>query len=340
MQRAVAHQPTLAQIERLRRHLWWTAMVALAAASGAVIAMSFWTDVFPDGIREFVSLPGFRFLFLFLGVGFVAYAVRRERDLTRLTRILIVEKERSTALQAALLEQRARAHRVTELEAARADAIASVTHELKTPLTSLMGYLTIFRRKGDEISAEQRDEFIGVMERQGDKTIRLIEELLQSTRVEADLSRLQRVRVDLPAIARTVASDLGTARERSVEVDAPPGDLGLYGDPAALEHVVANLVDNALKYSPDDRTVRVTITDDERAVVLQVSDEGRGIPSEELPFVFERFQQAAHSRGRGSVGLGLYIVHGLVRAHNGTVTVESEVDKGTTFTVVLPRRAG
>jgi signal transduction histidine kinase len=328
----------LGEIERLRRHLWWTAMVALAAASGAVLAMSFWSDFLPEGIREFVALPGFRSAFVFVGVGFVAYAVRRERDLTRLTHVLIVERERSGALQAALLEQRVRAHRVAELEAARADTIASVTHELKTPLTSLMGYLHILRHKGDVITPEQRDTFIDVMQRQGDKLIRMIEELLQSTRVEADLSRLQRVRVDLTAIARTVAADLGTARERSVAVDAPAGDLGLYGDPAALEHVVANLVDNALKYSPDDSTVRVVITDDEGGVVLQVRDEGRGIPSEEVPFIFERFQQSSQSRGRGSVGLGLYIVHGLVRAHNGTVTVESEVDKGTTFTIVLPRR--
>lgn len=262
---------------------------------------------------------------------FAAWAVGREFALREARRL-------AAARGSALDEQRREAEHLRELQEIRAEAIASVTHELKTPLTSLLGYTTILQKRGDTLTTDQRDEFIAVMDKQGQKVMRLIEDLLQSARIDADGTKLQRVSVDLPEILRRVAREMGVGRGRAIDVDAPTTDIGLFGDPAALEHVITNLLDNALKYSEPDTPVRAAIVEDEGEVVLTVTDEGRGIPADELPNIFERFQQASNARGAGSVGLGLYIVRNLVRAHGGRVWADSDVGKGATFTVVLPRR--
>jgi signal transduction histidine kinase len=149
---------------------------------------------------------------------------------------------------------------------------------------------------------------------------------------------LLRAPLELARIVRDVSSELATARGRRIEVDVPSGDLGLFGDPAAMEHVVTNLLDNAFKYSAPESVVRVGIDEREVFVLLSVSDDGVGIAPEEIPHIFERFRQTSNARGGSSVGLGLYIVRNLVEAHGGRVWAESERGKGTKLNVVLPRR--
>jgi signal transduction histidine kinase len=268
---------------------------------------------------------------LFVALAFAMYAAGRERAIR--TARSLAETRKSE-----LDTQKEEADKLREIQQWRADAVAQVTHELKTPLTSLLGYATILRKRADTIAPEQRTEFIALMEKQGQRILRLIEELLQSSRLDSGQTKLQRAHVDLPAIARDVAREIGTGRGRQITVDAPPEDLGLFGDAAALEHVLTNLIDNALKYSGDDTTVRIAIGEGEGEIFFTVSDEGRGIPADQLTSIFERFQQASNARGGGSVGLGLYIVRSLVQAHGGTVWADSDIGKGTTFTVTLPRR--
>jgi len=330
--------PTLADIERQRKHLWVTAFIALVVVSVAVAVVSYWTEIFPAAIRRTVNFSAMRFVFVALSVGFIAYAIERERKFRRLTRELLQQRERAIELYARLEQERNTSERIEASDRMRADVVASVTHQLKTPLTSLLGYATILRKRADTIPVEQRDEFIGVIEEQGYRILGLIENLLQSTRVEAGLGRLQRIPVDLSGIVRTVAREMGTGRQRTVEVDLAQHELGLYGDPAAMEHVVTNLLDNALKYSEPDTTVRVAVFEGDGEIMLTVSDEGQGISADELPQIFDRFSQASNARGHSSVGLGLYIVHSLVIAQSGRVWVDSEVGKGTTFTVALPVR--
>jgi len=216
--------------------------------------------------------------------------------------------------------------------------VATITHQLKTPLTSILGYAMILRKRADTLSEQQREEFIGVIEEQGNRILSLIENLLQSTRVDAGLARLQRVEVDLGGLVRALSQEMATGRQRTIEIDVPAKELGLYSDPAALEHVVTNLLDNALKYSAPDTVVRAEVFEADAEVLLSVSDEGVGISADELPYVFERFRQTSNARGAASVGLGLYIVQSLVSALSGRVWVESEPGKGTTVTVALPRR--
>ncbi len=313
---------SLEEIERQRRHLWTTAWITLVALSLVVVVMAFWTDVFPDTLQDALSFPGLRFVFLILAMGFIVYSVSVERHLRELTRNYVDARERTAALE--------------DAERLRSDFVAGITHELKTPLTSLLGYATIVRKRGSALTDDQRTEYVGVMERQGQKILRLIEELLQASRVDAGLAKLQRVPVDLPEIAKAVAGEFATSRGREINVYAPASDLGLWGDPAALEHVVTNLIDNALKYS--EKSISVSVIDGDNEVLLSVADEGVGILAEDQPRIFDRFQQSANARGSASVGFGLYLVKSLVEAHGGRVVVDSEVGKGSTFSVAFPIR--
>jgi signal transduction histidine kinase len=330
--------PTLADIERQRKHLWLTAFVVLVVVSLAVSVVSYWTEIFPEAIRRTVNFSATRFVFVVVSIGFIAYAIQRERGFRRLTQELLAQRERAIELYARLEQERNASERLEASDRMRADVVASVTHQLKTPLTSLLGYATILRKRADTLPLEQRDEFIGVIEEQGYRILGLIENLLQSTRVEAGLGHLQRIPVDLSGIVRAVAREMGTGRQRTIEVDLAQHELGLYGDPAAMEHVVTNLLDNALKYSEPDTIVRAAVFEGDGEIMFTVSDEGQGIAAEEVSQIFDRFSQASNARGHSSVGLGLYIVHSLVIAQSGRVWVDSEVGKGTTFTVALPVR--
>ena len=130
------------------------------------------------------------------------------------------------------------------------------------------------------------------------------------------------------------------AKTHTLAFEVPDRDLGLYGDPTAIEHVLTNLLENAIKYSDPGTEIRLSVEESEPEILISVSDHGQGIPAEDLPFIFERFRQAEgvlHSRA--SVGLGLYIVRSLVTAHGGRIWAESTEGTGTTFTIALPRRA-
>jgi signal transduction histidine kinase len=328
----------LDKIERQRRHLWVTAFVALVVVSLAVAVVSYWTEVFPSSVRHHLNFSALRFVFVALSVGFIAYAVEREREFRRVTRELLAERERRLQLYSHLEQERATSERLVESDRVRGDVIASVTHQLKTPLTSLLGYATILRKRAETLSVEQRDEFLSVIEDQGQRILHLIENLLQSTRVEAALGRMQRVRFDIGGMLRAVAREMGTGRQRTIEVHIPVREVELFADPAAMEHVITNLLDNALKYSDPSTAVRAEVFEGDGEVLLTVTDEGLGIQPDELPSIFERFHQTSNARGHSSVGLGLYIVHSLVSAQGGRVWADSEVGKGTTFTVALPQR--
>ena len=230
--------------------------------------------------------------------------------------------------------------RLADLDRLKTDFVATITHELKTPLTSLLGYAQILRKRATELPAEQREEFFQIMARQGERILRLIEELLQSSRLEAGAARLRREPLDLRAITREVEAGLSSmSRSHELAFDVPEHDLGLYGDATAVEHVLTNLLENAIKYSEADTTIRLDVEEHGPEIHIKVADQGQGIEPEDLPFIFERFRQAQGTgRTRTSVGLGLYIVRSLVTAHGGRVWADSKLGQGTTFTVALPRR--
>ena len=225
-----------------------------------------------------------------------------------------------------------------EASNSEAAVLANVAHELRTPLTSIIGYMKMLRRRADAITDEQRDDFLAICDRLAQRQLRLIESLLESSRLEEGAT-LRRERLDLQAIVLATVEGLGgVVSGHSVAVDVPDHDLKLYGSPGAVEHALSNLIENASKYAPRRTKISVRVREVGEDVLVAVSDEGPGIPETELPHVFDRGRRGPHETAPRGAGLGLSIVRSIVAAHGGRVWAESS-GRGATITFTLPRRA-
>ncbi|MEM7753693.1 MAG: ATP-binding protein [Pseudomonadota bacterium] len=231
----------------------------------------------------------------------------------------------------------------------RRDFVANVSHELRTPLTALMGFIeTLGGAARDDSAARAR--FLGIMQKEASRMNRLVGDLLSLSRVEAEERMRPTDMVDIVSVVRLVAHTLGEmATHEGIELvcDLPEGEVLLPGDGDQLSQVVTNLVENAIKYSPDGSEVRVSIAPApnhpvirQDAVVLMVEDQGEGIDSIHIPRLTERFYRidAHRSREMGGTGLGLAIVKHIVNRHRGRLRIESEREKGSKFSVILPHR--
>lgn len=227
----------------------------------------------------------------------------------------------------------------------RRDFVANVSHELKTPLTALMGFIETLRGPARNDSAAQ-ERFLGIMDREAGRMNRLVRDLLQLSRVEAE-ERIRPVTpVDLVALIQMTLATLrpvALAARVDLALDAPQGDIVIPGDPDQLTQVFHNLVENAIKYGRADSIVAITLVpqDDtlQSMVRVDVSDQGDGIPAIHLPRLTERFYRADthRSREKGGTGLGLAIVKHIVQRHRGRLLIDSKVGQGSTFSVLLPR---
>lgn len=232
--------------------------------------------------------------------------------------------------------------RLEELDRMKSDFLATVSHELKTPLTSILGAAKTLSRKYEGMEPAQRASFLEMIERQGTNLLHMVEDVLTAARIESGLPKMRRELVDLRDLADLVLDDLrhsSVGMERSLSLETSPERPRVWGDLRSIQQILANLVENALKYT--DGSVRVRIEESPREALIEVSDEGPGLGSEQLAVIFDRFRQVDNSATRsvGGVGLGLFIVKNLSEAHNGNVEVESEEGVGTTFRVHLPKRA-
>ena len=243
---------------------------------------------------------------------------------------------------AALFEQeRETVQRLEELDRLKSDFVATVSHELKTPLTAIIGSATTLSKRASRMTPDQQATFVEMIERQGQRLLRLVQDILTTAHIESGMPKLRRELVDLRAAAEVIIGDLRhTHAGREVVLTTNPDRPQVWGDLGALQQILTNLVENALKYSEQGR-VEVKLTESQTETVIVVSDQGRGISTEELETIFDRFRQVDQSdtRGQGGVGLGLYIVKSLVEAHNGEIKVRSEPGRGTTFSVHLPKRS-
>ena len=228
------------------------------------------------------------------------------------------------------------------LEAMRSDFVATVSHELRTPLASLAGFIDTLRGPARNDTAAQ-ERFLGIMRSQADRMSRLVDDLLQLSRVELNAHVAPVTPIDLgPVVGHMVEIMAPLARERGVriEVSGTDGPAVLRGDRDELLRVVENLVENAIKYGGDGGRVEVSLaaTQDKRGLELVVQDHGPGIPAEHLPRLTERFYRvdAVESRSQGGTGLGLAIVKHIVGRHRGRLSIESDIGSGTRVTVWLP----
>jgi two-component system phosphate regulon sensor histidine kinase PhoR len=241
---------------------------------------------------------------------------------------------------------------IKRTEQMRADFVANVSHELKTPLTTLIGYIETLRgaARGDE---EARARFLSVMESQAARMNNLVDDLLSLSRIQLEEHMPPTGRVGLADVLGATSDALAEtakARGQTIALDIPDDVPVVIGDRHELIQVFQNLIDNAVKYGAENSTIRVAATraapaagmalrpGDAGVVAVAVADEGEGIARQHLPRLTERFYRVdpARSRELGGTGLGLAIVKHIVHRHRGELRVESALGKGTTFTVYLP----
>ena len=233
-------------------------------------------------------------------------------------------------------------HDVSELarlEEVRRDFVANASHELRTPLAAIRGFAETLLGGGGLSNDEQRG-YVEIIERNAVRLGNIVSDLLELSDLESQGQPLESVAVDVTVIAQRLMREFdGRAREQRValHLDAPESALAL-GDAAAIEQVLLNLVDNALKYTDEGGSVRVVVEPAPRALRVRVTDTGIGIAEPELPRIFERFYRVdrARSRALGGTGLGLAIVKHLVQSMGGEISVESGVGEGSSFGFWLP----
>ncbi|MFB3738446.1 MAG: sensor histidine kinase [Candidatus Velamenicoccus archaeovorus] len=278
---------------------------------------------------------------LAVAIGVVARRTWRLRERTR-ELAAEVERQRATlAQQARRLEELSdgedAAPQLRELNRMKGEFVAVVSHELRTPVTALIGYAKTLQHPEFSEDPAMRKEFLERMVRQGDRLLRLVENLLTASRIENRQLPLQTGPVLFEDLVREVVEGLGTPPGRVAL--AIPGDLPvIHTDRQLLGRVIQNLLDNAMKYSPDDSVCEVGARAEGDRVVFWVRDHGIGIPQEELPRIFDRFYQIDSSSTRTfrGTGLGLSLVQDLLGHLGGSIQVESRVDEGSVFTVTLP----
>ena len=229
-----------------------------------------------------------------------------------------------------------------KLDRARRDFVANASHEFKTPLFSLSGFLELIA-EGD-LDKETQDEFLRLMAQQVDRLRDLSLSLLDLSRIEAGALELHASETDPGDLADSVVSEFQTqslARSLTIVVDRKPGAGIIMCDEHRLAQVLRALLDNALKFSSDGGDILVTVDGDEQQATIAITDSGYGISAEELPHVFERFYRGSESRGRKTgTGLGLSIASELVELMGGGITAASTPGEGSTFTVSVPRTEG
>ena len=232
--------------------------------------------------------------------------------------------------------------RLKRLEAVRRDFVANVSHELKTPVTSIKGFAeTLEDGALDDPTAARR--FVRIISGQADRLNSIIEDLLALSTLEqsGDSPLLQLEEADLcdvVAVALEVCGPKAEAKHIALD-ETCAGSLFARVSPPLLEQAVVNLVDNAVKYSAEGSVVEVALTETGEEIVVSVTDQGQGVAREHLPRLFERFYRVdkARSRDLGGTGLGLAIVKHIAQIHGGRVSVDSVVGRGSTFRIHLPR---
>ncbi len=230
--------------------------------------------------------------------------------------------------------------RLKQLELVRKDFVSNVSHELKTPVTSIKGFVETLL-DNEETDPETRNRFLSIILKHADRIHSIIEDLLSLARLEQNESPIE-----------TRENDVKTIIQASTELcssAANAGNIWLseeYSDytrarvnESLLQQAVTNLIDNAVKYSPKGSHVEIRVEATPEELVISVIDNGAGIPAKDIPRIFERFYRVDRARSRdiGGTGLGLAIVKHIAIAHGGEVTVDSELGRGSTFTIRIPQ---
>jgi signal transduction histidine kinase/CheY-like chemotaxis protein len=280
-----------------------------------------------------------RTLEAFAGLGNVTALERPVHPLTMVSaaRAALRARARQYAARAALLDRERDVRQ-------RDEFLALLGHELRNPLGALRNASTMVERSGAEVPGLRRP--LAIIDRQLRHLTQLVDDLLDVARVTSGKIALKLVPVDLAAAARAMVDEMSKpCRERRLQIDmrAPRKPVVVMADPVRLDQILTNLLTNALKYTPSEGRIDVSVGVDDGEAVLRVADTGVGLSAEVLPTIFEPFTQAARTldRSQGGIGLGLSVVRALARLHGGEVAVTSEgLGRGSEFVVRLPHAPG
>ena len=233
--------------------------------------------------------------------------------------------------------ERSTADELRRLSALRADFVSLVSHELRSPMAAVIGAARTLQGRWRELSADQRQSFLALI---GDETSRLaslIGDVLDTSRIEAGTFSFSFTDVDLGELVRDVVAAAGLAQDEVVLTTEVSGTLpSVRGDRERLKQVVQNLVDNAVKYSSAGGRVHVSAIADDGSVLIDVADEGPGIPPEDRQLIFEKFGRSGGGAAKPGTGLGLFIARSIAEAHGGSLEVESARARGSVFRLELP----
>jgi signal transduction histidine kinase len=233
--------------------------------------------------------------------------------------------------------------RVRQMDSTRREWVASISHDLRTPLTALTGHLETVLLRGDRLSDAERERFLHVALKNAQHLDRLSASLFDFARLDGDAVRVEKVAAPIGELLDDIAQRFTPAAEArgvSLTCEAAASLPMLALDAALIERALANLVENALRYTPAGGHITLAAAAAEAGIAIRVSDTGCGIASADLGRVFERFFQSTHSReGNGHAGLGLAIVKRIAELHDGHVSVNNPIGGGACFTLWLPLQA-
>ena len=228
-----------------------------------------------------------------------------------------------------------------ELDRIKSEFVTTVSHDLRSPLTAILGYVELIERAGP--TTTQQDEFIERVKLSVMQITNLVTDLLDLGRIEAGLDTTYE-KTPIAVLARYAVESIRTPAEAKglvVGMDLEDDLPMVNGDPIRLRQMIGNLLDNAVKYTPAGGKINVEANSEDSQVILRVLDNGPGIPSSDQPYLFDKFYRASNIPADvPGTGLGLSIVKSIVDNHNGRIWVDSQVDEGTVFTVVLPALQG
>ncbi len=292
--------------------------------------------VVPKGKMSQLSHPGWQSV-----DEIIAVPIEKAELMTRIGVLLRMRQLTQDLLTANRVLQQ-RNEQLQELNRLKSQFVSVVSHEFQNPLGVVSGFLQLLARQGDRLSVDKRQEYIERAQTTLDHLKDLVQDVLIIGRVGVGKLKFEPIEADLVAACRDLVEEIRFNAQQpcklefSVDTDAARALAAVLIDKNLLRQIVTNLLTNALKYSPEGRPVIFSLTCDRTHAVLRVQDQGIGIPIEEHPQLFEPFYRASNIGTRPGTGLGLAITQQCVELHGGTLTFNSEVGKGTTFTVYLP----
>jgi len=216
--------------------------------------------------------------------------------------------------------------------------LANVSHELRTPLAAIKGFASSLLQKDIQFDDETRLSFIQTIDSEADRLGHMIEDLLLMSKIEAGVYKARKEIYDMEEIIGTIKDRMyNIALKHHLKIDLPDRLPPILVDGPRIGEVITNLVENAVKYSPEESEIAISFELKEKELITHVRDHGAGIPAEYLPMVFDRFNQLRMKNGhRKGSGLGLCICRGIIESHGGRIWVQSETGQGACFSFSLP----